>query len=116
MSKILFRGGYILLLLLIPLCLPVFASGQFLNRDSYYGAMQSLSSYGNTRDNSYNLGVQYKTIFGNSTLVSGIENTSGFLLDKKLGAGDIIRGRKINFFGPGRSHSHRADNGVELAG
>ncbi len=69
--------------------LSVYASGQFLNRDSYYGARQSLSSYGYTRDNSYNLGVQYKAVFGNSTLVSGIENTSGFLLDEKLGYPDL---------------------------
>jgi outer membrane receptor for ferrienterochelin and colicins len=69
--------------------LSLFASGQFLNRNSYYGAEQSLSDYGNTRDNSYNLGVQYKAVFGNSSLVSGIENTSGFLMDKKLGYPDL---------------------------
>jgi outer membrane receptor for ferrienterochelin and colicins len=69
--------------------LSIYASGQFLNRDSYYGAEQSLTDYGNTRDNTYNLGVQYKAVFGNSSLVSGIENTSGFLLDKKLGYPDM---------------------------
>lgn len=69
--------------------LSVYASGQFLNRDSYYGAQQSLSSYGDTRDNSYNLGAQYKAVFGNCSLISGIENTSGFLLDKKLGYPDL---------------------------
>ena len=69
--------------------LSIYASGQFLNRDSYYGAKQSLSGYGNSRDNTYNLGLQYKAVFGNSSLVSGIENTSGFLLDKKLGYPDL---------------------------
>jgi outer membrane receptor for ferrienterochelin and colicins len=66
--------------------LSVFASGQFLNRDSYYGAEYSTSDYGNTKDNTYNLGVQYKALFNGSSLVAGIENTSGFLKDKKLGS------------------------------
>jgi len=69
--------------------LSLYASGQFLNRDSYYGAEKSLSSYGNTRDRSFNLGLQYKAVFGRSSLVSGVENTSGFLLDKKLGYPDL---------------------------
>lgn len=69
--------------------LSVYASGQFLIRDSYYGAGRSLKDYGNTSDNSYNFGVQYKALFGKSTLVAGIENTGGFLLDKKLGYLDI---------------------------
>ncbi len=64
----------------------IYASGQFLDRDSYYGAGRSLNDYGNSEDNTFNIGMQYKTLLGNSTLVAGIENTSGFLLDKKLGA------------------------------
>jgi len=68
--------------------LSVFASGQFLNRDSYYGANQSLSDYGNSKDKTYNLGVQYKAHFGNSSVITGIENTGGFLTDKKLGYPD----------------------------
>jgi outer membrane receptor for ferrienterochelin and colicins len=69
--------------------LSLYASGQFLNRDSYYGAAQSLSDYGNSRDRSFNIGLQYKAILGNSSLVWGVENTSGFLLDKKLGYPDL---------------------------
>ncbi|MEA3461621.1 MAG: TonB-dependent receptor, partial [Bacteroidota bacterium] len=69
--------------------LSIYASGQFLNRDSYYGAEQSLRGYGNSRDRSFNLGLQYKAVFGNSSLISGLENTSGFLLDKKLGYPDL---------------------------
>lgn len=65
--------------------LTVFASGQFLDRDSYYGAEYSMSDYGNTKDNTYNVGVQYNAVFNGSSLVAGIENKSGFLLDKKLG-------------------------------
>jgi outer membrane receptor for ferrienterochelin and colicins len=65
--------------------LTLYASGQFLNRDSYYGAEYSMSDYGNTRDRTYNIGLQYKTSFRNSSLVAGIENIHGNLLDKKLG-------------------------------
>jgi outer membrane receptor for ferrienterochelin and colicins len=66
--------------------LTLYASGQFLNRDSYYGAEFSTSDYGNTMDRTYNIGLQYKTSFNNSSLVVGIENIHGNLLDKKLGA------------------------------
>ncbi len=69
--------------------LSLYVSGQFLNRDSYYGAAQSLSDYGNTRDRSYNMGLQYKAVFDRSSLVWGVENTSGFLLDQKLGFPDL---------------------------
>ncbi|MBN1187139.1 MAG: TonB-dependent receptor [Bacteroidales bacterium] len=66
--------------------LSVFASGQFLHRDSYYGAGYSTKDYGNSRDNTSNLGFQYKAVFDVSSMVAGFENTSGFLTDKKLGA------------------------------
>ncbi len=65
--------------------LSIYASAQFLNRDSYYGAGQSLKDYGNSNDNSYNVGAQYKALFGNSSLVAGLENTGDYLVDKKLG-------------------------------
>ncbi len=65
--------------------LSFYASAQFLNRDSYYGAGRSLTDYGNSVDHSYNAGVQYKAQFDRASLVAGIENTGGFLKDKKLG-------------------------------
>lgn len=65
--------------------LSVFVAGQKINRDSYYGAEQSLSDYGNTKDLTVNAGVQYNAVFENSNLISGIENTYSTLLDKKLG-------------------------------
>lgn len=68
--------------------LSVYASGQFLNRDSYYGANYSLSDYGNSKDKTYNIGAQYKAFFGNSSLIGGLESTGGFLTDKKLGSPD----------------------------
>ncbi len=66
--------------------LTVFASGQYLDRDSYYGAKQSLSDYGNTTDKTYNVGAQYKlSINEPSSLIGGIEHTGSHLKDKKLG-------------------------------
>lgn len=76
--------------------LSVYASGQFLNRDSYYGAGQSLKDYGNSVDNSYNAGVQYKFAFKHSSLNLGVENTGDYLKDKKLGYPDI-ENAQINF-------------------
>jgi len=67
----------------------VFVSGQKVNRDSYYGAEKSLSDYGNTKDFSYTLGLQYNANFDNSSLVAGIENNGAWLEDKKLGYPDF---------------------------
>lgn len=66
----------------------VFASGQKVNRGSYYGAEQSLKDYGNTKDFSYTLGAQYNANFETSNLVVGVENNGGWLKDKKLGYAD----------------------------
>lgn len=68
--------------------LSVYASGQLVERDSYYGAEQSMTDYGNSVDRTYNIGVQYRALLGNSILVTGVENTGGFLVDKKLGYPD----------------------------
>jgi outer membrane receptor for ferrienterochelin and colicins len=68
--------------------LSVFASGQYLDRDSYYGANQSLSDYGNTKDKTYNVGAQYKANFAASSLIGGLEHTGSSLIDKKLGYPD----------------------------
>lgn len=66
--------------------LTVFGSGQYLDRDSYYGAKQSLSDYGNTKDKTYNMGVQYKLSVNDiSTLIGGVEHTGSHLTDMKLG-------------------------------
>ena len=66
--------------------LTVFASGQYLDRDSYYGARQSLSDYGNTKDKTFNIGAQYKASINDiSTLIGGVEHTGSHLTDKKLG-------------------------------
>ncbi len=76
--------------------LSVYASGEYIERDSYYGAGRSLSDYGNTKDRTYNIGAQYKAFMDNSTLVAGVENTGGFLLDKKLGYPDYDNATIVN--------------------
>jgi len=68
--------------------LSVYASGQYVGRNSYYGAGRSLEDYGWSTDHTYNIGAQYKSFFEKYTVVAGIENTGGFLLDKKLGYPD----------------------------
>lgn len=69
--------------------LSVFAAAQSINRDSYYGANQSLKDYGNTKDFTFNGGVQYLAKFKKSQLVSGIEDTYSKLKDQKLGYLDL---------------------------
>jgi outer membrane receptor for ferrienterochelin and colicins len=76
--------------------LSVYASGQFLDRDSYYGANQSLSDYGKSKDRTYNTGVQYKANWESASLVAGLENTGSFLVDKKLGYPDYANATIVN--------------------
>lgn len=65
--------------------LSIFASGQYLDRDSYYGANQSLADYGNTKNKTYALGAQYRMNLEISSLTAGFENRGDYLVDKKLG-------------------------------
>ncbi len=67
----------------------VYASAQRINRDSYYGAEQSLSDYGNTKDLSYATGIQYTANFKKAELLLGVENTGSWLKDTKLGYPDL---------------------------
>jgi outer membrane receptor for ferrienterochelin and colicins len=69
--------------------LSVYISGQNVDRESYYGADQSLRDYGATEDFSYNTGAQYHAHLGISELTIGIENQGAWLKDKKLGYIDI---------------------------
>ncbi len=70
--------------------LSVFVSAQHVDRDSYYGANQSLRDYGHTNDLTYNIGSQYKMQFNGAGLIFGLENQGGKLLDKKLGYRDFV--------------------------
>ncbi len=63
----------------------VYVSAQDVDRASYYGANRSPSGYGQTNDLTFNAGMQYKAMFGRSTLTGGAEHTGGLLTDEKLG-------------------------------
>jgi len=69
--------------------LSVFASGQKINRDSYYGANYSLSDYGYTENFTYTIGAQYNAHFSITKLVVGAEYKSDWLEDTKLGYPDV---------------------------
>lgn len=69
--------------------LSIYASGQHVDRDSYYGANHSLSSYGHTKDFSFAVGTQYIANFSGSSLIAGVEDTGARLKDKKLGYPDV---------------------------
>lgn len=71
--------------------LSVYASGQLLRRNSYYGANRELDAYGRSYDNTFNIGAQYKLALGQGTLVAGAEITGDFLADIKLGYPDYAQ-------------------------
>lgn len=74
----------------------VYASSQYVDRDSYYGAGQSLADYGKTKDLSYNVGTQYVAQFGNLGATLGAEVQGSNLNDTKLGYQDIENAVIIN--------------------
>lgn len=73
-----------------------YVSMQHINRDSYYGAEQSLQDYGHSKNLTYVAGVQYSAFFGNSGVVVGLEHKGESLLDEKLGY-PILDSSAINF-------------------
>ena len=67
-----------------------FFSAQRVNRDSYYGANQDPSAYGNTKDFTFSSGLQYSAnleqlLFAPAVLTNGIEYNGSYLEDMKLG-------------------------------
>ncbi len=65
--------------------LSLYVSGQKVDRDSYYGAEQSLKDYGKTEGFTYIAGAQYSANFINSSLIGGLEYKGETLIDEKLG-------------------------------
>ncbi len=68
-----------------------YAAGQYVDRDTYYGAEQDPNGYGRTTDFTSNVGAQYthdveKLFFAHADLTLGAEYTGGWLTDTKLGA------------------------------
>lgn len=98
----------------------IYASGQKIDRASYYGVGKSLADYGQTDDFTYNLGAQYSGVLNNATYVVGIENTSSNLKDNKLGYYDreknvhtknkIISDQRSNTVGLFGQYTHKFDN------
>lgn len=67
-----------------------FFSSQKVNRESYYGANQDLSAYGETNDFTFSSGIQYirnidYLLFSPATLTTGGEFNGSYLEDIKLG-------------------------------
>ncbi|MGQ9621572.1 MAG: TonB-dependent receptor [Bacteroidales bacterium] len=69
--------------------LSIYLAAQHVSRDSYYGANRSLKGYGTTKGLTFNSGIQYKALLGNSSLIAGIERTEDYLKDIKLGYPDF---------------------------
>jgi outer membrane receptor for ferrienterochelin and colicins len=68
--------------------LMIYAAGQTVDRDSYYGAEMDPDAYGNTSDITSSVGGQYYMDLGDrSTFLVGIDDNFNKLKDKKLGAG-----------------------------
>ncbi|MGC9353743.1 MAG: TonB-dependent receptor, partial [Mariniphaga sp.] len=71
-----------------------FFSAQQVNRDSYYGANQDLSAYGETKDFTFASGIQYLRqtdylFFAPAAITSGLEINGSWLQDNKLGYYDF---------------------------
>ncbi|MBU2649918.1 MAG: TonB-dependent receptor [Bacteroidetes bacterium] len=67
-----------------------------VNRDSYYGAEQSLKDYGLTESFAYNAGVQYHAYLGLSSITAGAETNGETLKDTKLGYPDVESAVHLN--------------------
>lgn len=65
--------------------LSLYLSGQYIDRDSYYGAEQALDAYGHTLDLTWVGGMQYTARTSAGTILTGAEYKSGSLMDEKLG-------------------------------
>jgi len=76
--------------------LSVYVSGQYVDRDSYYGANQSLKDYGATSQFNWAGGIQYLARFGKSTITTGIDDQGSILRDTKLGYPDYENALIIN--------------------
>ena len=84
--------------------LSVYTSMQAVDRDSYYGAMQDESAYGNTTDMTSSNGLQFtKNFKSDAKFIVGIDHTYNKLTDTKLGvAGNsntTISNQKVNTYG-----------------
>jgi outer membrane receptor for ferrienterochelin and colicins len=98
--------------------LTVFAAGQGVKRDSYYGANHDPNAYGFTKDLSTSVGAQYvlnaeKWLYGSGSTVLGIDNNKNRILDTKLGANGeentVITNQMVNTIGSFVQHDLKTD-------
>lgn len=81
----------------------VYASGQYIDRDSYYGSNQDPNAYGKSKDFTLLLGTQGSNkidnlIFLPASLVYGVEYSSNELHDEVKGH-NILTNQKTNVYG-----------------
>ncbi|MBN2805270.1 MAG: TonB-dependent receptor [Prolixibacteraceae bacterium] len=97
----------------------LYAAGQGVKRDSYYGANFDPSAYGFTKDFTSSAGLQYvinteNWLKGNGTTVLGIDNNNNRILDSKLGAnGDentVITNQMVNTIGSFVQHDLKTEH------
>lgn len=69
--------------------LSCYGSGLYADRDSYYGANQSLKDYGHTDQFNWAAGIQYLARFGHSVLITGVDDQGSMLSDVKQGYPDM---------------------------
>lgn len=99
--------------------LSVYFSGQSVDRDSYYGAGQSLKDYGKTNDFTYATGVQYNAFFNDLNVTAGVEGRGSRLNDIKLGYLDyenaVLNADTITFI-PHTENTNVADQQTNTIG
>ncbi|MCD4730214.1 MAG: TonB-dependent receptor, partial [Bacteroidales bacterium] len=103
----------------------IYGAGQYIDRASYYGAMQDETAYGQTYDLTYSLGLQYtyKTdnlLFLPATITTGADNTNGTLKDEKLGvlgeSNTMIANQRTNTTGLFLQNEWQSDKAKILIG
>jgi len=96
----------------------VYASAQQVRRDSYYGARQDPNAYGDTRDLTSSMGTHYsfsssRFLFAPSSTILGIDNTSDYLKDVKLGANGkentVLVRQSVNTLGSFVQHDWKSE-------
>jgi outer membrane receptor for ferrienterochelin and colicins len=69
--------------------LSIYTSGQTVDRESYFGALQSLKDYGRSNDFTHHSGVQYKLAIGPNSLIAGFDHNGSMLKDTRPGYPDL---------------------------
>jgi outer membrane receptor for ferrienterochelin and colicins len=99
--------------------LSLYASTQLVKRSSYYGVQQDPNAYGKTKNLTSSIGAQYAIntsmfLFAPASTIFGVDNTTDYLIDKKLGAnGDnnttLVR-QHVNTLGYFAQHDWKSEH------